>query len=389
MPEARLPIRVGVIGAGFIGPVHVESLRRLGYVEVVALAAGSQASAERKAAQLNIPTAYGDYRDLIRNPAVDAVHVTTPNVHHYASARAALEAGKHVVCEKPLAMTSAESADLVRLAEGSGLVNAVTFNVRFYPVLQHARALIRRGALGPVHLVHGGYWQDWLLLDTDYNWRVDPAQGGALRAVGDIGSHWLDLAQFLTGLPVRAVLADLATFLPVRQKPARLVETFTTEQVSRLPVSVETEDAAGVLLHLGQTARGVMMVSQVSAGRKNRLAMEVNGARGSIAWDGEHPNDLWIGYRDRPNEVLVKDPALLAEEARPAARYPAGHAEGFPDSHTAINRAVYEYIRAGGRQSGRPPDFPTFADGHRENVILECILKSAREARWVEVPESC
>ena len=384
----RVPIRVGIVGAGFIGPVHIESLRRLGYVEVVAVAASTQASAERKAAALSVPRAYGDYRDLVRDAEIDVVHIAANNVHHYPAARAALLAGKHVVCEKPLAMTSAESAELVRLAEASGLVNAVTFNVRFYPVLQHARALIRRGELGSVFLVHGGYRQDWLLLPTDYNWRVDAAEGGALRAIGDIGSHWLDLAQFLTGLPVRGVLADLITAIPVRYKPARAVETFATAEVARVPQPVETEDAAGVLLRFGDTARGMMMVSQISAGRKNQLVLEVNGERGSLAWDGEHPNELWIGHRDRPNEVLIKDPALLDVTARPYARYPAGHAEGFADSHTAINRTIYEYLLAGGRRTGRPPDFPTFLDGHRENIIADCILQSAREGRWVEVPQT-
>ncbi|HLJ58804.1 MAG TPA: Gfo/Idh/MocA family oxidoreductase [bacterium] len=389
MPEGpNLPIRVGVIGAGFIGPAHIESLRRLGFVRVVALAGSSQASAEHKAASLFVPAAYGDYRRLIEAPDVDVVHITAANVHHYPAAKAALEAGKHVVCEKPLAMTTAESAELVRLAEASGLVNAVTFNIRFYPLLQHARALIGRGDLGPVYLVHGGYWQDWLLLDTDYNWRVDPVEGGALRAVGDIGSHWLDLAQHLTGLPIRAVLADLTTVLPLRRRPSRPLDAFATAAVERTPVRVETEDAATVMLRLGDAARGVMMVSQVSAGRKNRLAIEVNGARGSIAWDGERPNELWLGHRDRPNETLIKDPALLDPAARPYARYPGGHAEGFADSHTAINRAIYDYLRAGGRRSGRPPEFPTFADGHRENVIAECILASAHAARWVEVPAS-
>jgi predicted dehydrogenase len=381
-----LPIRVGVIGAGFIGPAHIESLRRLGFVEVVALAGSSQASAERKAAALCVPRAYGDYRRLIEDPQVDVVHITAANVLHYPAARAALAAGKHIVCEKPLAMTAAESGELVRAAEASGLVHAVTFNVRFYPVLQHARALISRGALGPVTLVHGGYWQDWLLLDTDYNWRVEAAQGGALRAVGDIGSHWLDLAQHLTGLAIRAVFADLATVLPVRRKPARSLDAFETAEVERTPVRVDTEDAASVLLRFGGGAHGVMMVSQVSAGRKNRLAIEIDGARGALAWDGERPDELWLGHRERPNEVLIKDPTLLDPLARPYARYPGGHAEGFPDSHTAIARAIYQYIRAGGRASGRAPDFPTFADGHREAVIAECIARSAREERWVEVP---
>lgn len=385
MSTPHLPIRVGVIGAGFIGPAHIESLRRLGYVEVVALAAGSQESAERKAAGLFVPRAYGNYLDLIRDPDVDVVDISSPNVYHFPAARAALEAGKHVVCEKPLALTSAESAQLVDLAERSGLVNAVTFNIRFYPLIQHARALIRRGDLGTIYAVHGGYWQDWLLLDTDYNWRVEAEQGGALRAIGDIGSHWLDLAQFLTGQPVRRLLAELTTFMPVRQKPARPIEAFASADVERVPVEIDTEDAATVLLRLGEETRGLMQVSQVSAGRKNRLAIEVNGSTASLAWDGERPNELWIGHRDRPNEILIKDPSLLAEEARPHARYPAGHDEGFADSHTAINRAIYDYIRDGGRQSGREPNFPTFADGHRENVINDSILESARAQTWVDV----
>ncbi|HEX8919645.1 MAG TPA: Gfo/Idh/MocA family oxidoreductase [Chloroflexota bacterium] len=378
-------VRVGVIGAGFIGPAHIESLRRLGYVDVVALAGSSQASAEAKAADLFVPRAYGNYLDLIRDPDIEVVDISSPNIYHYPAAKAALEAGKHVVCEKPLAMTSGESAELVEIAQRSGLVNAVTFNVRFYPLLQHARAMIRRGDLGTIFSVHGGYWQDWLLLETDYNWRVEAEQGGALRAVGDVGSHWLDLAQFVTGQRVRRVFADFATFIPVRQKPARPIETFSTAEVERIPIRMETEDAATVLIRLGESARGTMSVSQVSAGRKNRLSIEINGSRASLAWDGERPNELWIGHRDRPNEVLIKDPALLSEEARQYARYPAGHAEGFPDSHTAINRAIYDYIRGGGRSSGREPNFPTFMDGHLENVIGDCILQSARSGQWVDV----
>jgi predicted dehydrogenase len=376
---------VGVIGAGFIGPVHIESLRRMGFVEVVALAGSSQADAEAKAAELNVPRAYGDFFDLIADPTVDVIEITSPNRFHYPAAKAALEAGKHVVCEKPLAMTSAESQELAALAERAGVVTAVTFNIRFYPVVQHARRLIQRGALGEIYLVHGGYWQDWLLHDTDYNWRVDPVLGGVLRAVGDIGSHWLDLAQYVTGLPVRRVLGEFATFLPVRQKPVRPVETFSTAEVERTPVEIETEDAATVLLRLGEHVRGTMQVSQVSAGRKNRLTLEINGSKGSLAWDGERPNELWLGYRDRPNELLLKDPALLDPEVRRYARLPGGHAEGFADSHTALVRTVYEYLRAGGHASGREPAFPTFVDGHRANVAGDAILRSAHEQRWVEV----
>lgn len=384
--QTHLPIRVGVIGAGFIGPAHIESLRRLGYVEVVALAAGSQGSADRKAAELFIPRAYGDFYDLIRDPDVDVVDISAPNIYHYPAARAALEAGKHVVCEKPLGMTSQESAELVGLAERSGLVNAVTFNVRFYPLVQHARAMVRNGELGSIYGVHGGYWQDWLLLETDYNWRVEAAAGGALRAVGDIGSHWLDLAQFVTGRSVEQVFAELQTFVPVRQKPARPIETFSTAEVERVPIEMETEDAATIMVHLQDGAHGTLQVSQVAAGRKNRLYIEVNGSNASIAWDGERPNELWIGHRERPNEILIKDPALMHQEAATVARYPGGHAEGFADTHTAINRAIYDYIKDGGRSSGREPEFPTFEDGHRENVIADCILASSHEGRWVDVP---
>lgn len=386
MSDKRLPIRVGIIGAGFIGPAHVESLRRLGYVEVVALAGSSQESADRKAREMFIPKAYGDYADLIRDPDVDVVDISSPNIHHYPAARAALEAGKHVVCEKPLGMNSLESKELVDLAERTGLVNAVTFNIRFYPVLQHARTLIQRGDLGSIYLVHGGYWQDWLLLPTDYNWRVESAQGGTLRAIGDIGSHWLDLAQFLTGREVTRVLSDLVTLLPERLKPTRPIETFSIADVERAPVAMETEDAATVLLRLGTKIRGTMQVSQVSAGRKNRPYIEINGSAASIWWDGERPNELWIGHRGEPNDLLIKDPALLSDEARKHARYPAGHDEGFADTHTAINRAIYTFIREGGRESGREPDFPIFRDGHRENVIADCILASSKEERWVDVP---
>jgi predicted dehydrogenase len=379
-------IRVGVIGAGFIGPAHIESMRRLGYVDVVALSGSTQESAERKAAQLSVPKAYGDFFDLIRDPEVEVVDISSPNIYHYPAAKAALEAGKHVMCEKPLAMSSQESAELVALADRSGLVNAVTFNMRFYPLLQHARAMIAAGDLGTIYSVHGGYWQDWLLLDTDYNWRVESSQGGPLRAVGDIGSHWLDLAQFLTGAPATRLLADLATFIPVRQKPTRAIETFSTAEVERTPVHMDTEDAATVLVRLGEI-RATMQVSQVSAGRKNRPLIEVNGSRASLCWDGERPNELWIGRRDRPNEILIKDPGLMYEEAAAVAQYPPGHDEGFADTHTAIQRAFFEYIRAGGRASGREPNFPTFRDGHRENVIADCILDSARSETWVDVPQ--
>jgi predicted dehydrogenase len=366
-------IKAAVVGTGFIGVVHVEALRRLG-VEVTGVVGSSPERAAAKAKAAALPRPYPSFDAMLADPAVDVVHLTTPNHLHFPQARAALAAGKHVVCEKPLAMTSTETAELLRLAEQSGLVHAVNFNIRFYPQCQEARARVRAGEIGDVRLVSGGYLQDWLLLDTDWNWRLDPAAGGALRAVGDIGSHWLDLVQFITGRHVEAVLADLSTFIPVRRQPTGPVETFSGAAAGEtVDTPMETEDAAGILLRLSGGARGVLTVSQVSAGRKNRLSWEIDGSASSLAWASEAPEDLWIGHRDRPNEVLLRE----------QGDYPPGHAEGFADTFKHLYRAVYRAVAAGGPPP--EPDYPTFADGHEEAVIGDAIARSHAEQRWVSV----
>lgn len=378
-------LKVGVIGTGFIGPAHVEALRRLG-IEVVAVAGPRLDNVADKARAMHIGRYYQTAEALIADPEVSVVHITSPNYAHHAQAKAALLAGKHVVCEKPLAMTSAESIELVQLAADKQLVNAVNFNIRFYPMSHQARHLVQRGDIGDVHIVQGSYLQDWLLYPTDWNWRLEPQYSGELRAVADIGSHWLDLTTFITGLTVEAVLADFKTFLPVRQKPTGQVETFTSKQPTTLDYEAQpitTEDYASVLLRYTNGARGVMTVSQVSAGRKNRLFYEINGATSSIAWDGERPNELWIGHRERANEHLLKDPALLAPDARQLASYPGGHTEGFPDTFKQLYSAIYRYLDAG--DFAAKADFPTFEDGHRALRVGEAILRSAREDRWVSV----
>jgi predicted dehydrogenase len=378
-------IKAGVVGTGFIGVVHVEALRRLG-VQVAGVVGSSPERAAEKARAAALPDPYPSYEALLEDPQVDVVHLTTPNVLHHAQARAALAAGKHVVCEKPLAMTPAETAELVRLADESGLVHATNFNVRFYPHNLEARARVAAGELGDVRLVSGGYLQDWLLLDTDWNWRLDPGQGGALRAVGDIGSHWLDLVQFVTGRHVEAVLADLTTFIPVRRRPTGPVETFSAGAAGEtVAQEMETEDAAGILLRLQGGARAVLTVSQVSAGRKNHLHWEIDGSRSALAWRSERPEELWIGHRDRPNEVLLRDPALLHPPAAGHTSHPGGHAEGFPDTFKELYRAVYRAVAAGGPPA--EPDYPTFADGHEEAVIGEAIARSHAEGRWVAIEE--
>lgn len=378
--------QVGVIGAGFIGPAHMEAIRRQGF-EVTAVAASGLESSQEAAERLLIPKAYGDWQELVDDPGVDVVHITSPNYLHFEQAKACLEAGKHVVCEKPLAMNTEESSQLVALAEEKGLVNAVTFNIRFYPLVQDARARVQDGDLGDqLYIIQGSYLQDWLLYETDWNWRLEPELGGKLRAVADIGSHWIDLVTFITGTRVEEVFADFETFLPVRRKPIRETDTFGGKlQVDQQyeEKEINTEDYASVLLKFDSGARGVMTVAQVCSGRKNRLFFEINGSESSLMWDSEVPNQLQIGHRPVPNELLIKDPSLMKEEARWSASYPGGHTEGFPDTFKQLQVAVYDYIEAGNYKA--EPNFPTFQDGHNTLAVDQAILKSAEEGRWAKV----
>jgi predicted dehydrogenase len=376
-------IGAAVIGSGFIGTVHIEALRRLG-VTVHGLLGSDPERGARRATELGVPLAYGSLAELLDDERVQVVHVTSPNAVHHAQAGAILAAGRHVVCEKPLAMTSAESAELVALAAASGRVNAVNFNNRFYPLNQHLHGEIAGGALGDIRLITGQYLQDWLLYDTDWNWRLVPEQGGALRAVGDIGSHWLDLTAFLSGLRVEAAMADLATFIPVRQRPAAPVATFATERSTKtIAEEMRTEDAATILLRFEGGARGLLAVSQVSPGRKNSLRYEIDGSLGAAAWDAEQPDSLWLGRRDRPNETLIRDPALMHALGAASSSLPAGHPEGFADTFKALYRAVYADVAAG-RPADRPA-YPTFADGHDAMLVGDAVAESARTGRWAAV----
>ena len=376
-------IGAAVIGSGFIGTVHVEALRRLG-VRIEGLLEVSPEQGAKRIADLGLPRAYGSLDELLADDGVEVVHVTSPNALHFPQVKRIVAAGKHVVCEKPLATTSEESAELVRLAAEAGVVNAVNFNIRFYPLNQHAAQMVRDGGLGEIRLVSGHYFQDWLLLDTDWNWRLDPAEGGALRAVGDIGSHWLDLLGFLGDLRIEAVMADLATFVKVRHQPAGPVETFSTERATdTIAREMVTDDAATILLRFEGGARGAVAISQVSAGRKNSLQYEIDGASGAIAWDSERPDELWLGHRDRPNEILARSPALMNAAGTAATSLPGGHVEGFADTFKALYRAVYADVAAGGPAAR--PVYPTFADGHDEMLVNDAVAASAREGRWVEV----
>jgi predicted dehydrogenase len=376
-------IGAAVIGSGFIGAVHIENLRRLG-VQVHGLLGSSPGRGDERAAALQVPQAYASLDELLADAKVDVVHVTSPNQLHFPQVKAILAAGRHVVCEKPLAVTSAESAELVELAAKSDRITAVNFNIRFYPVNQHAHQLVRDGGLGEVRLITGRYFQDWLLKDTDWNWRLVPEEGGSLRAVGDIGSHWIDLTTFITGQHVTEVFADLSTFVTVRQQPRGPVETFSTERsADTIAREMTTEDAALILLRYAGGARGSVSISQVSAGRKNSIMWEVGGSQAAAAWDGENPDALWIGHRDEPNQVLLRNPALMNETGRRAASLPGGHVEGFGDTFHGLFREIYSAILAGA--APERPLFASFADGHEEMVIGDAIARSAREGRWVAV----
>jgi predicted dehydrogenase len=383
-------ITAAVIGAGFIGPVHVEALQRLG-VPVAGILAATPDEARGAAARLGLTKAYASLDELLADPTVQVVHITTPNRFHFDMASAALRAGKHVLCEKPLAMNSTESAALVALARETGRAAGVNYNVRFYPLCLEARDMVRRGDLGEVYSICGSYVQDWLFYPTDYNWRVLAEEGGALRAVADIGTHWLDLVQFIAGLEVEAVCADLKTVHPIRQRPKGEVQTFKGKEeqiVATESVAITTEDYGGVMLRFRGGGRGMLWTSQVTAGRKNCLRFEIAGSKQALAWCSESPNELWIGHRERANESLIRDPGLLSAYARGFINYPGGHNEGFPDTFKQIYRAYYDYIAAGDFAAGSDaaaPTFPTFADGHREIVLCEAILASHREGRWVDV----
>jgi predicted dehydrogenase len=381
-------IKVGIIGTGFIGPTHIEAIRRIGFVDVIAIAETDQSSAEKKAAALSIPKAYGDYKDMLRDEEVQVVHNCTPNHLHYQINRDVILAGKHILSEKPLAVSSVESAELLNLAKERGIVHGVNFNYRQFPILRQLVSMVEREEIGKINLIHGSYLQDWLLFETDYNWRLAPEVGGKSRAVADIGSHWCDTVQYVTGKKIAEVFADLATVIPVRKKAKQHLATYenqTQEAGAYEDVPIQTEDYASVLIRFDDGSKGVFTVSQVSAGRKNRLSFELNGSKKSVHWNQEEPEKLWIGHRDRANEVLLADPSLFAPEARSSIHHPGGHNEGWPDALKNMMLNFYSYIRDGKDPSRDKTNFATFEEGHLSMCITDAILESNETGTWVKV----
>jgi len=379
---------MGLVGPGFVGAHHIDAVRRLGFVDVVAIAASTDDSARRKADALGVAKAYGSFEALAADPDVHVIHNTTPNHLHTPVIMAALARGKHVISDKPLAVNAAEARALLDAAERAGVVHAVTFNYRGNPLVQQARIMIADGELGPVHFIHGSYLQDWLLEPTDFSWRLEPDKGGASSAIGDIGSHWCDLVQFVTGRRIVEVLADLTTVVKTRYKPTGSTEAFSdqTGTAGRTPVTISSDDLATVLVRFDNGARGSVTVGQVCAGHKNDLWFEVNGQRKSMRWYQERQNELWLGHRNGPNGLLLKDPALLASAAKPYARLPGGHQEAWSDAFRNVMHEIYSYIVEGGTRSGRTPAFATFDDGYRCALVVDAILESHRRGGvWTSV----
>jgi predicted dehydrogenase len=377
--------KVAVIGLGFMGRTHIQSLRRLG-VEVYGVAGITPEEAQKAAAELSIPKCYRDFDEAVSDPDVKVLHLCTPNNLHFSQAKKALENGKHVICEKPLAMTSVESAELADLAKKKKLFTAVNYNLRFYPICQEARARITDGDLGTPYLIHGAYLQDWLFLKTDWNWRLEPEQGGDLRAVADIGTHWMDMITYLTGLKVTEVFAEFSIAHKTRLKPFGEVETYAgkiDQNLSTNEVLIKTEDVAVIIFRFDNGGLGTVTLSQVSAGRKNFFWFEISGSKTAMHWEQENPNEMWIGHRDRPNELLPKDPSLFHPEVRALTGFPGGHAEGYPDTFLQVFRQFYKAI-----ETGKMPEtgqFATFEDGHHEMILCDAIKRSATEKRWVKV----
>ena len=377
-------LRTAVFGTGFMGRVHTEGIRRLGNVEVVAIAGSSEEKARKFADEVSVPGATGDYRTLLADPKLDAVHVCTPNALHFPMAMAALEAGKNVLCEKPLATTVAEAEQLVQKAKEKGLANCTFHNLRYYPMVQQMRRLREAGELGEIYAVQGTYSQDWLLYDTDWNWRIDTSANGRSRAFADIGTHWCDMVEHVTGQRITSLCADLQTFHKTRKRPKGSVETFsgkTLQPSDYESVPIDTEDFAAVILRMGERTRGAFTVSQISAGRKNRLCLEIYGSKGSVTWDQEKPDELWMGQRNEPNRLVVKDPSLMLEAARGYADLPGGHSEGYDDTFKQLFRRFYRTVA----DKGAAVEYPQFVDGLRQLRILDKVLQSSQARAWVDL----
>jgi predicted dehydrogenase len=369
----RKKIGMGLVGPGFIAPHHIDAVRRLGNVEVVAIAGSSDESAKTKAAQFGVAKAYSNYIDLLNDSSVEVVHNTTPSYLHFPISMAAMQAGKHVVSDKPLALSPAECEMLCETAVKAGVVNAVTFNYRGNPLVQEARDIIARDGIGKPVFIHGHYLQDWMTDSTVYSWRLDPLRGGASSALADIGSHWCDLAEHISNSRITSVIADLTTVVKTRYSGGGSTEAFSVDHPGGgKPVEIHAEDLASVLLRFENGAKGCFTVGQVLPGHKNALQIEFCGRSASLRWNQERQNELWIGRHNEPNAVMAKDPSLMGGNVKKYAHLPAGHQEGWADAFRNVIADIYTWISTG----EKPETVCTFADGYRVCLVIDAILRS-------------
>ena len=368
---------IAIVGTGMIGAVHHRAALLAG-AEIRGVAASSPHRARDVAQAWNVPRAYRDIEEVVTDPQVHVVHVCTPNHLHRAMAQAALEAGKHVICEKPLATTLEDAQALAALATSTGLVATVPFVYRYHPVVREARARIAQGELGPLHLIHGSYLQDWLLDPASNNWRVDPALGGASRVFADIGSHWCDLVEWVSGERFAEVSAAFATVIAERSTDTG--QSFTTAVAGGAMQAVASEDVAAAMFRTGAGTLASLTVSQVSAGRHNRLWFEIDGAKASVAFNQEDAERLWIGLPDQREEVFVRGPGAGSAEQRRLSVLPAGHAQGYAQCFEAFVADTYRAI-----EGEQPQGLPTFEDGVRSALIVDRVIASARTRAWTTI----
>jgi len=379
-------LNVGIIGAGFIGEEHIEAVNRTFIGNVAAIAENDLVKAKIKAEKMGISKYYDDYQLLLKDEAIDVVHICTPNSCHFEMTEKALKANKHVICEKPLTLTVNEAKKILDLAKKMNRVHAIHFNIRYYPLIRHAKACVDRGDIGKINVITGSYLQDWLFYETDYSWRLESEQSGNTRAIGDIGTHWMDLVEYVSGCQITEVMADMETIHKTRKKPKSSIESWSGKLVKAMEydeVLIDTEDYATVLLNFDNGAKGCYTVNQMAAGRKNRVYFEINGSKASLVWDSETPNELIIGKRDEGNEMIIRDPSLVYPEARQIIALPGGHNEGFADTSKQLFKEVYTYIIEGDYR--KPKKFPDFKEGFREVQLCDAIFNSGQLRQWVKV----
>jgi predicted dehydrogenase len=377
-------IKAAIIGAGFIGKAHIEAIRRIGFVDIVAIAQSNQQQAEAYSSQLSIPRAYGDYMELLQDDEIDVIHNCTPNHLHFEINKQCLIHGKHLLSEKPLTMVTAEAKQLYELASNKQLVAGVNYNYRQFPMIQQLKSMIQDHDLGDVKIIRGSYLQDWLLYQTDYNWRMDPRLGGSSRALSDIGSHLFDLVQYVSGLKIEEVMGDISIIHPERLKStAGAGHSFQNSSSEQLvPVPITTEDYCSVFVKFNNGIKGVLTVSQVAAGKKNALEIHIDGTKASATWHQEEPFILLLGHRDKARETYLRDPGQMKQPALDYVHYPGGHEEGWTDS---LKNMMYNFYKAVQKGTELTHSVASIKDGYQTQLIIDAILASVQTKTWEKV----